>query len=89
MVNNTANLISIYPNPCHGEVTVNIPEGAVDRLAVFDLSGKKLIDYAATDKSSTRFILSIHGLAPGIYILLADHAGVPIFRTRLVVDDLE
>ena len=89
LVNNTANLISIYPNPCHGEVTVNIPEGAVDRLAVFDLSGKKLIDYAATDKSSTRFILSIHGLAPGIYILLADHAGVPIFRTRLVVDDLE
>jgi len=58
--------IRLYPNPAHGQVTVQVGDGImVDRISIYDLTGKQLLStpYPPGGK------ISLEGFKPGIYLL--------------------
>jgi hypothetical protein len=64
------NEIGIYPNPTTGNVTVVLPDELTDKaaqLAVYDETGRKLIDQSSTQEKQVNLDLSL--MANGIYFL--------------------
>lgn len=57
-------VLSIYPNPAHGQLNIDLPVGN-DQVVISDLSGKILIEEYI---SSTHQVLNLN-LKPGMYIL--------------------
>lgn len=66
----TGDLISIYPNPSSGQITLNCKKPSLPlKITIFDMLGKKHLDIE-TDKEFTG--IDISELSPGIYFLRAE-----------------
>lgn len=76
-----AQQVGIYPNPTSGLVTIALPESLVAKelqLAVYDLTGRKLIDLQSIGKD--QFNLNLQNLADGMYTLLIRVEGTQVMR---------
>lgn len=63
------NTLRIYPNPVNNnEVTIsnaNLPAGAVLNVAIYDLSGRQVLNTVASNQSQ----LKLNGLSTGVYAI--------------------
>ncbi len=59
--------MSLYPNPASGELHVQLEEGILEEITVYDLSGRTMLSQICTAPQTT---LQITGLAPGSYVLV-------------------
>ncbi|MDX2046804.1 MAG: T9SS type A sorting domain-containing protein [Chitinophagaceae bacterium] len=62
--------IEIYPNPFFQHITISYlnPENAIEKIQVFDISGKRIIEQNNT-LTAQAISLFLPGLKPGIYYL--------------------
>ena len=61
--------IKVYPNPTKGILNISIPDCSVNdrsRILLFDLSGRMLMNRAATEENT---VLDISSFNRGIYIM--------------------
>lgn len=78
-----ASAFRVYPNPATGIVKISAQDNSVSSVAIFDLQGKKAIEYNAGGNSE--LTLPINSLDTGIYLLqITDNAG-NISHQRLAV----
>ena len=70
--------ISVYPNPANNFININLDElGFDDVFAVYDLSGKKIIE----EQLSSSFIkVDLSGLPSGIYLVKVINFDVPTIK---------
>jgi hypothetical protein len=59
--------VEVYPNPTSGQLTVNVIDDEIMNLAVYSVSGRKMMEYNNINSSSKE--LNITQLAKGVYIL--------------------
>ena len=71
------NHISVYPNPAHDFITVELADGAnIDDISLYDIQGRLVGANNYSPLSSGIFKLDVHNLPAGTYILhimTADH----------------
>lgn len=88
LVNGDAQLLSLYPNPAHGSITVKM--NAADRLNVIlsitDLNGRTVLSHNdVLKKGITELSIPLDGLAKGVYVLAASDASGIIGTRSFVV----
>ena len=61
--------IAVYPNPANSDPSVDVQLKGTQSFSVglFDMTGRQLRDFSYTNAPSTRVILPVNGLAPGLY----------------------
>lgn len=64
--------LELYPNPNSGTFTLNLTPYDIQKVEIFDLSGKLIGSYQG-DKSG-RLIIETEGLSAGIYMVKVHHA---------------
>jgi len=64
--NNSADVFSIYPNPCNGEFSIQMGNSKDAILNVFDLKGIEL--YSASLKNNSANSIDLSKLNPGMYL---------------------
>jgi PKD-like domain/Domain of unknown function (DUF5011)/Secretion system C-terminal sorting domain/HYR domain len=83
-----ANGVQVYPNPTHGNVTIEIPatEEGIANVNVMDLSGRnvKAINYNVLTGNNI-FDLSLDGVSEGVYMVRIVNNGFETI-TRLIVE---
>jgi hypothetical protein len=67
------NRLIVYPNPAQNIVTIVIPNAEFTSLALFDASGKKVLETPIIE-NNTRYQLDISTLSKGIYLIRLDGA---------------
>jgi hypothetical protein len=67
------NRLIVYPNPAQNLVTIVIPSAEFTSLALFDASGKKVLETPII-QNNTRYQLDIATLSKGIYLIRLDGA---------------
>ncbi len=72
--------LRIYPNPAKEVVYVSVAEGTLDKLELYSLSGKKVIEI----RSNSNYI-QVGDLSSGLYLLKVYQGGKHSFR-RLLID---
>jgi uncharacterized repeat protein (TIGR01451 family) len=75
------NSVMIYPNPATDVVNVTNTQGLVDRLVIYDVSGKQLLNAAV---EGDRFSVSTAELAPGSYLLTLSGEASKITKKLIV-----
>lgn len=73
--------IALYPNPATDAFTVEVPEHLVQRVEVLDITGRTLVRFNNTSRSSVCTI-STKTLATGIYTVVV-HTADGVFSQRL------
>ena len=68
MSNILHNAIQVYPNPTAGELTINIAPLAVNRIVLYDVTGRVMLT-ASVSSLSTAATLDISNLPAGAYFL--------------------
>lgn len=63
--------IAVYPNPASSDPSVDVQLKGTQSFSVglLDMAGRQLRTLSYTDVPSTRVILPVNGLAPGLYIV--------------------
>ena len=64
-------LITVYPNPSHGEVYVALNDAHKAELTVFDIMGRKLYAYSFNGLNHTSFERYLNTLSEGVYFINA------------------
>lgn len=67
MTNNISDNFTIFPNPCNGELNVNINKLNVSSIDVYNLIGEKL--YSKKINKEQKFVLKLDHLPQSIYII--------------------
>jgi hypothetical protein len=89
---NGANLITnndsfdfiLYPNPSNGFVTFDIGNTELDKINIYSLMGKKIVDYVISS-SSTSINLDLNELKTGSYLVeLIDSSGFRSVETLVI-----
>ena len=62
-------IISVYPNPSHGEVHVVLNGGAKAELVVYDMMGRCLYTYSFNGLNHTTLENYLNGLKAGVYFI--------------------
>jgi hypothetical protein len=62
------NRLIVYPNPAQSIVTIIVPNGEFSALALFDASGKQVMETPIAD-NTLRYQLDISSLPKGIYLV--------------------
>lgn len=78
--------VSVYPNPCGGEASVEVfpPEVCDVRISVFDVAGRLVDDRSLPDRSADLQLVGLEDMEPGVYLVRVT-AGTEIGQSRLVV----
>lgn len=76
---NHADALNVYPNPNQGSFSVSTSENAINRIELFDPTGKKI--YAKEGNSKT---IQVDGIPQGIYLYRAKVSG-KILSGKIVV----
>ncbi len=78
----TSSTLTLYPNPARSEITLQSKGTGIDRIGIFDASGRSLIQ----ESSGGQLIyqMDISNLAPGVYVVRAT-CGDELFTDKLVV----
>ena len=69
--NMSEQIISVYPNPSHGEVHVILNGGAKAELTVFDITGRCLYNYSFNGLNHTTLEHYLNTLNEGVYFIHA------------------
>jgi len=81
-------IVSAYPNPFNSQtrVTYNLPEASYIELALFDLSGRRVMDIVSGNKNAGQYTISLDGsiLTSGVYVIEL-HAGKEISRSKVAL----
>ena len=80
---NKINMISIYPNPTSGIVTISSSQ-AIENINVFDITGKLVYNQTKTDKHIYTEI-DLSGLANGVYLIQTQTANGELSKSKVVV----
>ncbi|MAO71077.1 MAG: hypothetical protein CMD02_01030 [Flavobacteriales bacterium] len=67
MTNNISHNFNVFPNPCNGELNVNINKLNVSSIDVYNLIGEKL--YSKKINKEPKFVLKLDHLPQSIYII--------------------
>ena len=79
-----ATSLEVYPVPAHDQITIGTNDVRVERILVFDASGRPCLDLPMTGG----LIISTAGLAPGAYIVQASNmSGGVLQRARILVEN--
>lgn len=75
-IKTTAEKLSVYPNPAHGEVTVNVPQNVRTGTAgIYSMDGRLVV--TSSFYSETKVVLNLKNVQPGsYYIQLTDDNNV-------------
>ncbi|TVR38465.1 MAG: T9SS C-terminal target domain-containing protein [Cryomorphaceae bacterium] len=74
--------IFIYPNPVRSELTVRTDGAGIDRLTIFDMATRPVMQ--ASPGGASLYRMDISGLAQGLYIVRAECGG-EVHSEKLVV----
>jgi len=81
-------IVSAYPNPFNNQtyVTYNLSDAAQVDMALFDLSGRRVMDIATGPRSAGQYAFTIDGvnLASGIYIVQLEANG-DVSRSKITL----
>ncbi|MBI4945959.1 MAG: PKD domain-containing protein [Bacteroidetes bacterium] len=85
-INNGSDMISVYPNPNNGDMTINyfISQNEKSEFAIYDLSGRKLKSYLLTGENS-QLNISAKDLQEGVYFYNVISNGTTIKQDKIVV----
>ena len=61
--------VAVYPNPSSGEFSISIGDKSIDKLEVYDLSGKTILTLDSVTNSNNVYLLNLGNAAKGIYFL--------------------
>lgn len=61
-----ANILSIYPNPAMNYIEISIPPNSENKISIYDISGKKVIDFKLISNIERQQV-SIEQLSKGMY----------------------
>lgn len=75
--NRTRSNVKAYPNPTNGQVSITSPSG-IEHVAVFTMSGQKIIDSGCGGK--TAWTLDLSAYPDGIYLLDVDGERIKITK---------
>jgi hypothetical protein len=83
----TQNTFAVYPNPAHGQVTLQLPSSAsgAAQVVLTDLRGRTVLTHSLRDATATALPLPA-SLATGIYLLQVQATGFVSKPQRLVVE---
>lgn len=77
--------IRAYPNPVSERLTLaNVPKG-IDRVQIYSLNGKRIVDQAVIEGTNRKFQVPINLLPAGPYVLLLTGKG-RTFSQKIIVD---
>lgn len=79
--------LKIYPNPAQNDlhIKLNSMQAGKGRLAVYDISGKKLVSQAVTiDKNDNHFSIEVSSFSAGVYVCEIQMNGEAI-QDKLVI----
>ncbi|PBQ31872.1 hypothetical protein CNR22_08845 [Sphingobacteriaceae bacterium] len=82
--NNSQNLISVYPNPSHGEFVLQSAFQKIKTVHVYDISGKQI--FAKTDLSANTAIIDLKEFKQGVYLVELQLES-QVVRTRIYKTD--
>ncbi len=71
-----AGTIDIYPNPVKERLFIK-NAGGVDKVSVFNLQGKALLEKSVKDSDTS---IDVSELQPGVYLIRAEGKGTPVTR---------
>jgi len=81
-------IVSAYPNPFNSQtrVTYNLLEASYVELALFDLSGRRVMDLVSGNKNAGQYTISLDGsiLTSGVYVIEL-HAGEEISWSKVAL----
>lgn len=61
--------VAVYPNPSNAEFNISIGDKSIDKLEVYDLSGKTILTQNSVTNSNNVYLLNLSNAAKGIYFL--------------------
>ncbi|MGB6034691.1 MAG: T9SS type A sorting domain-containing protein [Cryomorphaceae bacterium] len=68
--NNEMRTLSVYPNPAHDQVTVELPEGITDEtLTLYDLQGRQILQRTIGQSSGKVTVIDTQSLPSGVYFV--------------------
>jgi hypothetical protein len=79
--------IGIHPNPAVSTISIQIPEGVVSRLEIYDVSGRKVFSLDSSSGLPGSIVLDACGMEPGVYFILAACTSGETLRERCLVVD--
>lgn len=71
-----ANKIRFYPNPVHGNLNVDLPEGKQSDIRIYNLQGRLMMRKQTSGKS----ILNLNTLNAGMYLLKVNEMNYKIIK---------
>lgn len=75
--------LKVFPNPCRGELQLELPVTGSGRLDILDVSGRTVFSSSISQLTS-RNVLDLSSLPAGVYQLQMK-TGVQTLRTRLII----
>ena len=78
-----ANEITIFPNPCHGELNISVHEKGIFKLQIVSMTGEIL--RTSNLNSDENIVYPLNGLGNGLYILQI-YSNDKIYRKKLMVE---
>jgi hypothetical protein len=78
--------IAVYPNPASSDPSVDVQLKGAQSFSVglLDMAGRQLRTLSYTDVPSTRLVLPVNGLAPGLYIVRVKTGSETVSKRLLV-----
>jgi hypothetical protein len=80
---NMDNGITLVPNPAKDRVEVNCP-GGISQLKLYDLGGREIL--SASINETNHYVLNLHGLQAGLYILKGSKQDSGWVRKLVITD---
>jgi PKD repeat protein len=77
---NNAGDFRVFPNPASGLVHISA-DNRIERLTIYDISGKKIRSYSPEGKT---FTLNVRSITEGVYLLKAETAQ-SVFNERVII----
>ncbi len=78
-----ADALAIYPNPSHGQLTVENGRGSPVQLAVYNLTGKLMLEEAVTGAQA---VVDLSVLEPGMYLVKMANTNGQVVKKISVVE---
>lgn len=74
--------ISVYPNPCNGRFFIHAPGAPVQKLQIFDASGRERRADVAIHEQLV--VVDLQSITPGVYFLILVQAGKTVVAKVIV-----
>ncbi len=65
----TASTATVYPNPCHGTLTVEAGKERISRIEIFDMTGICMVGHDCHHQAAGKTVLGLPPGLKGLYML--------------------